>query len=161
MAYDKLSKALDEYQYPEWKNKDAEKYKKKLVDAFGKPSDKSKSMCEWKNKDGFSRILIKDESIAHSFPKPHHDFVYGTRKLKLEPDHVAILNKATGSITYDGLKQEVTARCGMLTKNAVSIGFAEDVAKGNVKAWEAKDEYARRILANETPSWFKNKIKDS
>ena len=160
MAYKNIKDVLMDYKYPKWKHKKASDYKEKLVKVFGEPFDKAKTSCKWKNIDGFSEVEIKDENIPHDFPMKHDDFVYSSRKLKLEPDQVAMLNKATGSIFYDGLKKEVTARCGALIKNAVSIGFAEDVAKGKIKSWKAKDEYARRIKANETPSWYKNKIKD-
>ena len=53
--------------------------------------------------------------------------------------------KVTGSIIIDGLKGTVTARCGDLVANDVTINFVLDVVAG--KTEPSRDEYKKRILA--------------
>jgi hypothetical protein len=53
--------------------------------------------------------------------------------------------KVTGSIIIDGLKGTVTARCGDLVANDVTIKFVLDVVAGDIKP--DKEIYAKRILA--------------
>ena len=52
------------------------------------------------------------------------------------------------------MKEEVTARCHYLIKNAVTLGFVEDVVANKISDNEARDEYARRIKNNITPDWY-------
>ena len=51
----------------------------------------------------------------------------------------------TGSIIVDGLKGEVTARCGDLVANDITLQFVLDSINGKIEP--TKDEYAKRILA--------------
>jgi len=64
----------------------------------------------------------------------------------------------TGSIIVDLLKQEVTARCGDVTANAITLGFVQDQPKmGKLTKKQLKDEYARRItegVANKKWQWL-------
>ena len=49
------------------------------------------------------------------------------------------LAKCSGSILIDHLKNEVGARCGSLTANAVTLNFCLDVVAGRTEP--TKDEY--------------------
>ena len=143
----------------DWRRKDAATYAKVLVSHFGKPKIIGPDMLAWDDKAGFTKVWVIDESVAHDFPVPHKDFVYSTRTIKVPPALVGKLAAVTGSIMVDGLKREVTARCGMLIKNAVTLGFVEDVVRGKIKTG-LKAEYARRIKGDSTPPWFANKPKE-
>ena len=50
-----------------------------------------------------------------------------------------------GSIIVDGLKGEVTARCGDLVANDVTLNFVLDSIDGKIKP--SKETYAKGILA--------------
>lgn len=143
-----------------WKNMDAFKYAQKLRAKYGKPDVMNNYEAYWYQKGAFNEIRVKDESIAHSFPMPHSDFVYSTIELPLEPDTIGRLAAVTGSIIVDGLKGQVTARCGMLIKNAVTLGFAQDVA-GDEITTDLKKEYSRRIKGNITPDWYKDEMREA
>lgn len=138
-----------------WKNKDAAKYAVALSKKFGKVKMMGPDMLAWENKAGFTKVWILDESVKHDFPVPHKDFVYSTRNIKVSPDIVGKLAAVSGSIMVDGLKGEVTARCGGLIKNAVTLGYVEDVVAGKVSG-NLKDEYSKRIKGNITPAWYKD-----
>ena len=56
------------------------------------------------------------------------------------------LSNSSGSILIDQLKGEVTARCHFIIKNAVTLGFVEDVIAGKISPGGARDEYAKRIF---------------
>lgn len=144
-----------------WKHKKAAAYIDTLKSLYGKPdvySDKPGGMAIWyKPTTKIIEIIIRDENISHSFPMPHTDFVYASMKIEVPPKAVARIAKVTGSITVDGLKGTVTARCGAMIKNAISLGFVQDLVAGKIGAG-AKEEYGRRIKANEFPSWYKDKL---
>ena len=112
---------------------------------LGPPDDETRDSWYWYLPA--ATIVLRNEYIAHTFPRAHHDFVYTTAKTKLTAKQAARLPLVTGSIIVDGLKHEVTARCGDLTANAVTLSFVDDQSKlANASQAELKHEYARRIL---------------
>ena len=146
-----------------FKNKDADSYLKTLNDMLGDATYKSDKEYGWydvtledpyyvKNLD---KVYIIDESVPHSFPAPHRDFCYSVYSVpEWEPKdgkHTIPTQlfedfaKVTGSIIIDGLKGTVTARCGDLVANDVTIKFVLDVVAGDIKP--EKEIYAKRILA--------------
>ncbi len=144
--------------YQFWKHKDAASSVGKLSKVFGRPDYGDKEVVGWKNIAGFSRVEIRDESVVHNFPVPHRDWLYSTKKLFVPAHYYDDFARITGSILIDGLRQEVTTRCQMMVKNAVTMGFVEDVVAGKIKATKA--EYARRIKGNVTPLWYKDELKE-
>ena len=152
-----------------FKNVDADKYLQELVDLLGKPSYKSEKEWGWHRPNipetygkymmkvrKVDKVYIMDESIPHSFPKDHRDFVYTTYsvpewkpkdgKHTIDVELFKQFAGVTGSIIIDGLKGTVTARCGDLVANDITINFVLDVVKGKVKP--NKEEYAKRILGD-------------
>lgn len=145
-----------------WVYDDARQYAEKLVKTFGPPDEMSDSALYWNGISVFDQTYIFDESVPHKFPAPHRDFVYSTMTHTLSPELVEIFAYVTGSIIYDGLKNQVTARCGTLYANATTLGFVEDCAAGVIKQEKeaAKKEYARRITKGIIPDWYENKLKE-
>jgi len=134
----------------------------KYLRTFGIPWDVGKERVIWKNVAGFDETWIQDEEIAHSYPTDHIDFVYSTLRVPdIQPEHVCIIAEATGSIFLDMLKEEAIARCHYLVKNAVSIGFVQDVVAGSITKEDARDEYARRIINNDFPDWFPDPLNEA
>ena len=129
---------------------------------FGLPYDVGKDRVIWKNIGGFDTTWVLDEQIKHTHPMDHIDFVYSTLKIPgIKPEHVCIISQATGSIFIDMLKQEATARCHYLVKNAVSLGFVQDVVAGKITMEDSREEYGRRILNNIYLDWFKDPLNES
>ena len=129
---------------------------------FGLPYDTGKDSVIWKDIAGFDKTWVLDEQIKHTHPMDHIDFVYSTLKIPgIKPEHVCIISQATGSIFIDMLKSEATARCHYLVKNAVSLGFVQDVVEGKISMESSRDEYGRRILNNIHPEWFKDPLNEA
>ena len=150
------------FTYVTWKYALPKKTMTKYIINFGLPYDVCKDSAIWKNIGGFYKTIILDEQIKHTHPIDHIDFVYSTIKIPgIKPNHVCIIANSTGSIFVDLLKQEVTARCHYLVKNAVSLGFVQDIVAGKISKEKARDEYARRILNNIYPNWFKDPLNES
>jgi len=145
-----------------FKHKDAAKYGETLIKTFGEPATVGAGVLMWDSADGMENIVLKDESVKHDFPKPHRDYVYSSQKITVPNDLYNVFGYVTGSIIIDGLKKTVTARCGGLKANAITLQFVKDVINGDVpqKRIEAKKEYANRIKKWENPSWYKNKTGD-
>ena len=144
-----------------WRHEDARMYAEKLVKAFGEPDEMSETRLSWNSiEPPFIEVWIVDESIPHDFPAPHRDYVYSSMKMKIPTDLLDILGHASGSIIYDGLKMEVTARCGSLYANAATLGFVKDLVDGKLKVNkdQAKKEYASRIKSKPLPDWYPNTL---
>jgi hypothetical protein len=145
--------------HTQWKHGEPKKTAKQYVDVFGKPDEIGKGFAKWDDIANFGGpTIIKDEEIVHTKPVKHIDFVYSTRSIKVPARKVGVLAGASGSIIVDQLKSEVTARCHYLIKNAVTLGFVEDVVAGKIPDNRARLEYARRIKNNIYPSWFKDPL---
>ncbi len=130
--------------YSKWDHTEPAAYSKHLEKTFGKPDELTDEQSVWHNIDGFKRVVCRDEFILHGSPAPHYDFVYSYIDLEIDEDLSDELAKCSGSILIDHLKNEVGARCGSLTANAVTLNFCLDVVAG--RADPVKDEYEKRIL---------------
>jgi hypothetical protein len=130
--------------YDQWDHDYPVEYSKYLEKTFGAPDEITNEQTVWHNKDGFKRIVCRDEYILHGSPAPHYDFVYCYIDLEVPEDLSDELAKCSGSILIDHLKNEVGARCGSLTANAVTLNFVLDVVAG--RAEPVKEEYEQRIL---------------
>ena len=150
-----------------WKNKKAQEYASVLIEKYGTPDVKGGEMLLWEDVDlideekyqykvkKVDKLYIINESISHSFPAEHIDYCYSVLKIPqiqakdgvstIPPKLVGDFAGVTGSIIIDGLKGEVTARCGDTVANDVTLNFVLDCINGN--AIPSKEEYARRILA--------------
>jgi len=154
--------------YANWDHEYPVEYSKQLEKTFGAPDEITDEQTVWHNTDGFKRIVVRDEYILHGSPAPHYDFVYSYIDLEVPEDLSDELAKCSGSIIIDHLKNEVGARCGSLTANAVTLTFCMDVVYGRAKP--VPEEYESRILAmkkqfddGETYStdWWPDESKDA
>jgi len=143
----------------DWNYQTAADYVKKLYEHFNYPAVLSENgYAEWRNIAGFKRISVRDENVYHDFPKEHYDFVYSTKEINVPAELYSDFGEVTGSIIIDGLKKEVTARCGDIVANAVTLGFVEDVLGGDIDP--SKNEYARRINNLVIPDWFNDPMNE-
>jgi len=133
-----------EANYSKWDHPEAADYSQFLEKTFGEPDEATDEQTVWHNKDGFKRIVVRDEYILHGSPAPHYDFVYCYVDLEVPEELSDELAKCSGSILIDHLKNEVGARCGSLTANAVTLNFVMDVTQGRTQP--VKEEYEKRIL---------------
>ena len=130
--------------YSNWVNNEPVEYAKHLTKTFGQPDELTDSQLCWFSKDGFKRIVIKDEYILHGSPAPHYDFIYCYIDLKVPESMATALAESSGSIMVDYLKGEVGARCGSITANATTLNYCLDAVAGRVTP--SKQEYEKRIL---------------
>ena len=150
-----------------WGENMAQEYASVLIEKYGKPTVEGGEMLLWEDmtlidEENYKykvkkvdKVYIIDESIKHSFPANHIDYCYSVLKIPqiqakdgqstISPKLVGDFAGVTGSIIVDGLKGEVTARCGDLIANDVTLNFVLDCINGN--AIPSKEEYAKRILA--------------
>lgn len=148
-----------------WRNRDAAEYAEKMIKAFGEPNEVTDTSLMWRNIESFKETVIKDESVPHDFPKNHRDYVYSSMHIEVPEELMNVLAHVTGSIIVDGLKHEVTGRCGTLWANAVTLGFVQDLVDKKISnnPEKAKKEYGKRILSGKKsalPEWYKNEIKE-
>ena len=131
--------------YDNWDHPQPADYSKHLEKTFGAPDEITDEQTVWHNIDGFKRVVVRDEYILHGSPAPHYDFVYSYIDLEVDEDLSDELAKCSGSILIDHLKNEVGARCGSLTANAVTLNFCLDVVHNRTKP--VPEEYESRIKA--------------
>tara|TARA_B100001094_G_scaffold216315_1_gene210416 strand:- start:1432 stop:2340 length:909 start_codon:yes stop_codon:yes gene_type:complete len=133
-----------EGKYSAWDHEEPANYSLHLEKTFGAPDEMTDEQTVWHNKDGFKRIVCRDEYILHGSPAPHYDFIYCYVDIEVPESLSDELAKCSGSILIDHLKNEVGARCGSLTANATTLNFVMDVVAGRVEP--VKEEYEKRIL---------------
>jgi len=171
-----------------WKNEKAQKYASILLEKYGDDGEKydttfGDSMIMWKDVElideenyqykvkKIDKLYVIDEHIEHSFPADHIDYVYSTLKIPeiqakdgkstINPELVGKFAGVTGSIIVDGLKGEVTARCGDTVANDITLNFVLDAINGKVEP--TKEEYGKRILSlkkevkENLKKWFSDK----
>ena len=156
----------------DWKNKKAQAYASVLLEKYGDDGEKynfikGDDILMWENVElideekyqykvkKIDKMYIIDESIPHSFPADHIDYCYSTLKIPqieakdgastIKPELVGKFAGVTGSIIVDGLKGEVTARCGDLVANDITLNFVLDSINGKIEP--SKEAYAKGILA--------------
>jgi hypothetical protein len=129
----------------DWKNPEPQKFARSLIRHWGQPDEETGSQATWYNRDGFKRVVVRDEYILHCCPAPHYDFVYSTVDLHVPKNLVRVLAESSESILIDLLKNEVSARCATLSANAVTLNYVMDVVSGRAKG--SSQEYDRRIKA--------------
>jgi len=135
---------IREADYSKWDHPEAADYSEFLEKTFGEPDEATDEQTVWHGIDGFKRVVVRDEYILHGSPAPHYDFVYSYIDLEVPEELSDELAKCSGSILIDHLKNEVGARCGSLTANAVTLNFVLDVVAGRTEP--VKEEYEDRIL---------------
>ena len=142
-----------------WEHEDAKSYAKELVEKYGDPDVVTDNMVLWKDNriSEFKKVYVIDESIPHDSPAPHHDYVYSTMEIDVPEDLMEAVAKASESIIVDQLKNEVTARCGDIIANAITLGFVQKLIDGDIKPENSEEEYKKYILEGMTPDWFKEK----
>ena len=142
-----------------WKNRDAAEYVLKLIRTFGIPHTLNRYEACWYDIIGnFCEVVVKDESVPHEIPASHVDFCYATMKIEVPVEKVGVLAYVSESIFVDRLKKEVTARCAMLIKNAITLQLVQEVATDELSQDEAVSEYAKRIKSNMKPFWFDDRM---
>lgn len=159
MRLHELTKTVEDV-LKNFKHKDAAEYGRTLIKEFGKPSQFTDDSLIWYNISQFAVTRLQDESVPHNFPSSHRDFLYGTKRINVPEEFARTLAHTTGSIIVDGLKNEVTARCGSLTANAITLGFVQDLVDGKIKndPETSKKEYSQRIKNLVKPDWFEYNI---
>lgn len=114
-----------------------------LVSEFGKPdvvANKPYGVAMWKNKGFYDLIMILDESIQHNYPKPHCDFLYTIITVHIPNNLVCLVLNLSDSITYDKLKNQLTARCHFMGANVVTLLLALKIVADpdNFEAYKSK-----------------------
>ena len=137
-----------------WHHEGPRSYYSKCIEMFGEPtakSNKKHGFALWKTRGLFNEHILRDEDVMHCVPRPHHDYFYSSIRFFIPKDKVMDVMKITGSITYDGLKKMMTARCGGIGANYATLYLGMMVASGKLTINEVKkgDLYPRLIRGEE------------
>lgn len=109
-----------------WRHKRPKKYYDECIKMFGEPtfvSNVPHGYALWRrpSQDIFVEHLLIDENVKHDIPKPHYDYFYSRIRCVVPKHKVCDVLKISGSIMYDGLKKELTARCGGIGANCSTL----------------------------------------
>ena len=138
----------------QWKNKDAIEIIPILSKIYGKPSiicNKPHGLALWTSNDlklsCFSEIMVRDEDILHLCPVKHYDYIYTSIIVAIKPNQVPILYGLSGSVNYDPLKNQLTARCGSIEANIATLKVCTDLLlnKVTINKVHKDDIYAKTI----------------
>ena len=138
------------YSVSNWKHKRPKSYFSRCIELFGEPTfvvNKKYGYALWKKRGLFTQHILIDEDVKHCVPRPHHDYFYSSVRFFSPKDKVCDVLKISGSLNYDGLKKEITARCGGIGANYATIYLGMLVANGKITIKDVKkdDMYPRMI----------------
>lgn len=144
------------YSVSNWHHSRPKKYFPRCIELFGNPTFAANvrhGYALWKTKGLFTQHLLIDEDVKHCVPRPHHDYFYSSVKYFIPKNKVCDVLKISGSLNYDGLKKELTARCGGIGANYATIYLGMLVASGkmSIDKVKSKDMYARMIRGEIIP----------
>ena len=144
------------YSVSNWHHRRPKKYFARCIELFGEPTfvaNVRHGYALWKTKGLFTQHLLIDEDVKHCVPRPHHDYFYSSVKFYIPPKKVCDVLKISGSINYDGLKKELTARCGGIGANYATLYLGMLVASGKLSLSDvkSKDMYPRMIRGEIIP----------
>jgi hypothetical protein len=133
-----------------WHHSRPKNYFPRCIELFGNPTfvaNVRHGYALWKTKGLFTQHLLIDEDVKHCVPRPHHDYFYSSVKFFVPANKVCDVLKISGSLNYDGLKKELTARCGGIGANYATIYLGMLVAsnKLSLSQVKSKDMYPRMI----------------
>lgn len=145
-----------------WKNKDAVRQLAVLSSTFGSPSQLVTApggSATWSGKKlhaktCFWSICLKDESIPHCCPGPHHDFLTAGVKVYI-PTNTA-LNKILSisqSLWYDQLEQVLYARCQSMGPVVATLLLATEILR-DLGYYPREEDYARLVQASTSKTGY-------
>ena len=118
-----------------WYHARAKSYYPTCIELFGKPTSISNTrhgFALWKTRGLFSEHILRDENVKHCVPRNHYDYFYSSIKFFIPADKVFNVLKISGSINNDGLKKQITARCGGIGANYATLYLGMMVAMGKM-----------------------------
>lgn len=133
-----------------WKNKRPSNFYQKAVELLGEPNfvaNVPHGMAYWRTKGLFHEHILRDEEIYHCVPAKHYDYFYSTIKFYVPPNKLLDVLSISGSIRYDGLKNELTARCASIHANIATLFLGMSIVDGSFNIDEVKKDnlYAKHI----------------
>lgn len=139
-----------------WHYKRPKAYYNKCIKLFGSPlftANVRHGHALWKTRGLFTQHLLIDEDVKHCVPRPHRDYFYSSVLFFVPETKLCDVLKISGSLLYDGLKKELTARCGGIGANYATIYLAMLVASGKMSINDVKkqDMYPRMIRGEIIP----------
>ena len=141
-----------------WRHSGPKKQYWSVVEEFGAPTyvvDIPGGEAVWLEPGKFTRVTLRDESIAHKRPAPHCDFLYaGIAPVQLPDGKVGEIMQLTQSLLSDGLKQELTARCHFMGANVVTLLLALQMAMTDLSLDEARKRYGPMIESSRDPKTY-------
>lgn len=129
-----------------------------LIKEFGYPTyivNRPNGVAIWKDKDFYTKIMLKDESIQHNKPKPHCDFLYSTINVYIPFSILMDVLRLSESIFYDQLKKELTARCHFMGANVATLYLAMMITNDPSNAQKYRSMYGDTIMSTMEPENYK------
>lgn len=149
----------------EWKHDEPIDRLNKTIKKYGEPSHynyKQGGFAHWKgyklSGTPYCSILIKDEEIYHSSPKPHCDFMYTSVLYDIPDEILPKVLSISKSVWYDRLKKKLTARCHMMKANIATIYLALLLSEGLVNN-VTQEDYGNAIMKGDEEMMY-NKINE-
>lgn len=142
-----------------WKHQKPQKQFIKLLNALGEPSVISNvqdGIVIWTkndlkgveilgNQSCFEEMILRDEAVEHNCPSKHHDYFYSYVKVGVHPSQINMLFSISGSVSYDPLKNLLSARCATLAANIATLTLCTDLLLGENGNYPEKNIYYTNI----------------
>lgn len=147
-----------------WKHANAVAKLNEFTEKYGEPSMLARSAggaAVW-NKSAlgntcFHKLMVKDESVPHCVPLPHHDMVYHFIHYDVDPQVLPDVLSLSGSVSYDPLKKLLRARCDYEEANIATLFLATEIASRRLSVNDVRDKklYTEAIMSIKNPEAVK------
>jgi hypothetical protein len=118
-----------------------------MIDKYGMPNEQTPTTLVWYATGPWKRTILYKEAIPHNFPKPHTDLLEQFIDYRVPTDKFDELAAYDGSVIVERTKGELSARCDKEAMNFLALNLANDIVLGRRTAQQARDEYARQVVA--------------
>lgn len=118
-----------------------------MVEKYGAPQGATATMLVWEKNGPWKRTIVYSEPVQHDFPMPHKDVMQQFIDYKVPTDKFDELAEFDGSVVVNRTNGEISARCDKEAANFLAINLADEVVTGKRSVKEAREEYAKQIMA--------------
>lgn len=122
-----------------WLNRSASDYLQILAIKYGQPSAVDPSgggLAIWKwdklANGCLTRIELRDEAVLHRQPVNHFDYVYAFVPYSVPSGRLDDIERLSGTIMYDSMKKELSARCGTIEAAIATLALATQILEGTI-----------------------------
>lgn len=119
----------------------------KMLERYGVPDEVTDHRLVWNRNGDWVETILTNEEIAHDFPMPHKDCLEQVVSYDVPVEKYSEIAEYDGSVITERTQGTMAARCDKEPMNYLALNLAHDIVEGTKTVEEARDFYARTVVA--------------